>query len=114
MNSLRSNSISYFVAWLKPRLNDDSENPTVSKDLFVRNVFLDLSKKHEARCAVTSLLAWLVQECFLRLIEEAGSAGRVHGGVYCWMRCGSPVSPSLIPQDTRCILSTTLGAGRRY
>ena len=55
MNSLCSNSISYFVAWLKPRLNDDSENPTDSKDLFVRNVFLDLSKKHGARSAVTSL-----------------------------------------------------------
>ena len=41
MNSLCSNSISYFVAWLKPRLNGDSENPTVSKDLFVRNVFLE-------------------------------------------------------------------------
>ena len=39
MNSLRSNSISYFVAWLKPRLNIDSENPTSSKDLLVRNVF---------------------------------------------------------------------------
>ena len=39
MNSLRSNRISYFGAWLKPRLNDDSENPTASKDLFVRNVF---------------------------------------------------------------------------
>ena len=45
MNSLRSNSISYFVAWLKPRLNDDSENPTASKDLFVRNVFESLSQE---------------------------------------------------------------------
>ena len=42
MNSLRSNSISYFVALIvlaNQRLNIDSENPTYSKDLFVRNVF---------------------------------------------------------------------------
>ena len=42
MNSLRSNSISYFVAQIdfaNPRLNIDSENPTYSKDLLVRNVF---------------------------------------------------------------------------
>ena len=42
MNSLRSNSISYFVAqivFVNPRLNIDSENPTYFKDLFVRNVF---------------------------------------------------------------------------
>ena len=42
MNSLRSDSISYFVAqivFVNPRLNIASENPTYSKDLFVRNVF---------------------------------------------------------------------------
>ena len=42
MNSLRSDSISYFVAQIvfaNPRLNIDSENPTYSKDLLVRNVF---------------------------------------------------------------------------
>ena len=42
MNSLRSNSISYFVAQIayrNPRLNIDSKNLHSSKDLFVRNVF---------------------------------------------------------------------------
>ena len=41
MNSLRSNSISYFVpqiAFRNPRLNIDSKNLHSSKDLFVRNV----------------------------------------------------------------------------
>ena len=45
MNSLRSDSISYFVAQIvfaNPRLNIDSENPTYSKDLLVRNVFENL------------------------------------------------------------------------
>ena len=45
MNSLRSNSISYFVpliVYTNQRLNIDSENPTYSKDLFVRNVFENL------------------------------------------------------------------------
>ena len=42
MNSLRSNSISYFVAQIayrNPRLNVDSKNLHSSKDLLVRNVF---------------------------------------------------------------------------
>ena len=42
MNSLRSNSISYFVAQIafrNQRLNIDSKNLHYSKDLFVRNVF---------------------------------------------------------------------------
>ena len=42
MNSLRSNSISYFVpqiAFRNPRLNIDSKNLHSSKDLLVRNVF---------------------------------------------------------------------------
>ena len=41
-NSLRSNSISYFVpqiAFRNQRLNGDSKNLHSSKDLFVRNVF---------------------------------------------------------------------------
>ena len=45
MNSLRSNSISYFVpqiAFRNPRLNIDSKNLHSSKDLFVRNVFEEL------------------------------------------------------------------------
>ena len=51
MNSLRSNSISFFVAWLKiePRLNIDSKNLHASKDLFVRNVF-ERSEKTFAPC----------------------------------------------------------------
>ena len=57
MNSHSSNSISYFVAWLKPRLNGDSENPTVSKDLFVRNVFEIYRKnmEHEVRLRIRLL-----------------------------------------------------------
>ena len=42
MNSLRSNSISHFVAQIayrNPRLNVDSKNLHSSKDLLVRNVF---------------------------------------------------------------------------
>ena len=42
MNSLRSNSISYFVAQIayrNPKLNIDSKNLHPSKDLLVRNVF---------------------------------------------------------------------------
>ena len=45
MNSLRSNSISYFVpqiAFRNQRLNIDSKNLHSSKDLFVRNVFEEL------------------------------------------------------------------------
>jgi hypothetical protein len=45
MNSLRSNSISYFVAQIasrNQRLNIDSKNLHSSKDLFVRNVFEEL------------------------------------------------------------------------
>ena len=45
MNSLRSNSISYFVpqiAFRNRRLNIDSKNLHSSKDLFVRNVFEEL------------------------------------------------------------------------
>jgi hypothetical protein len=46
MNSLRSNSISYFVAQIafcNPRLNIASKNHTSSKDLFVRNVFEEVT-----------------------------------------------------------------------
>ena len=55
MNSLRSNSISYFVAQIayrNPRLNVDSKNLHSSKDLLVRNVFeWFITRKHEARSA---------------------------------------------------------------
>ena len=53
MNSLRSNSISYFVAqivFVNPRLNIDSENPTYSKDLLVRNVFENLFEETWSTC----------------------------------------------------------------
>ena len=79
MNSLRSNSISYFVpqiAFRNPRLNIVSENPTHSKDLLVRNVFEELrdEKTWSMKCgnrlcrfacrSAPAMLAWLVQECF--------------------------------------------------
>ena len=57
MNSLRSNSISYFVAQIvfaNPRLNIDSENPTYSKDLFVRNVFENFI---EETCSTSAVIA---------------------------------------------------------
>ena len=52
MNSLRSNSISYFVpqiAFRNPRLNIDSKNLHSSKDLFVRNVFEELRNEKAFR-----------------------------------------------------------------
>ena len=55
MNSLCSNSISYFVAQIayrNQRLNNDSKDLHSSNDLLVRNVFEDLSEKnmkHEVR-----------------------------------------------------------------
>ena len=59
MNSLRSNSISYFVpqiAFRNPRLNIDSKNLHSSKDLFVRNVFEELrDEKAFHTSAVTAL-----------------------------------------------------------
>ena len=68
MNSLRSNSISYFVpqiAFRNPRLNIDSKNLHSSKDLLVRNVFEESSdEENMEHRAVTSLLASLVEECF--------------------------------------------------
>ena len=48
MNSLRSDSISYFVAQIayrNQRLNTDSKDLHSSNDLLVRNVFEDLSEK---------------------------------------------------------------------
>ena len=48
MNSLCSNSISYFVALIayrNQRLNNDSKDLHSSNDLLVRNVFEDLSEK---------------------------------------------------------------------
>ena len=48
MNSLRSDSISYFVAQIayrNQRLNNDSKDLHSSNDLLVRNVFEDLSEK---------------------------------------------------------------------
>ncbi|SEE38878.1 hypothetical protein SAMN04487828_1395 [Prevotella sp. lc2012] len=46
MNSLRSNSISYFVPWLAPRAKTQygSENRTPSKDLLVRSVFEEAAR----------------------------------------------------------------------
>ena len=58
MNSLRSNSISYFVtqiAFRNPRLNIDSKNMHSSKDLLVRNVFEESSdEENMEHRAVTS------------------------------------------------------------
>ena len=54
MNSLRSNSISYFVpqiAFRNQRLNGDSKNLHYSKDLFVRNVFF-INMEHRAVTAM--------------------------------------------------------------
>ena len=48
MNSLRSDSISYFVAQIayrNQRLNTDSKDLHSSKDLLVRNVFENLSEE---------------------------------------------------------------------
>ena len=68
MNSLRSNSISYFVpqiAFRNPRLNIDSKNLHSSKDLFVRNVFEELrNEKAFHTSGGYGFAAWLVQECF--------------------------------------------------
>ena len=67
MNSLRSNSISYFVAQIafrNPRLNIDSKNLHYSKDLLVRNVFERLAKRHGARSAVTALPLGLSKNVF--------------------------------------------------
>ena len=65
MNSLRSDSISYFVAQIvfaNPRLNIDSENPTYSKDLLVRNVFENLFEETWSTVRLRALLASLVEE----------------------------------------------------
>ena len=53
MNSLRSNSISHFVAQIahrNQRLNIDSKDLHSSKDLLVRNNFENTFEKHEAPC----------------------------------------------------------------
>ena len=55
MNSLRSDSISYFVAQIafrNQRLNNDSKDLHSSKDLLVRNVFensFEENMEHEVR-----------------------------------------------------------------
>ena len=64
MNSLRSDSISY-----NPRLNIDSENPTYSKDLLVRNVFENLFEETWSTVRLRALLASLVEECFREFIR---------------------------------------------
>ena len=67
MNSLRSNSISYFVpqiAFRNPRLNIDSKNLHSSKDLFVRNVFEKL------RDADNLLLIWRIYPIKARILEK--------------------------------------------
>ena len=70
MNSLRSNSISYFVpqiAFRNQRLNIDSKNLHSSKDLFVRNVFEELrdDKTWSTKCGNREALATnRTQECF--------------------------------------------------
>ena len=72
MNSLRSDSISYFVAQIvfaNPRLNIDSENPTYSKDLLVRNVFENLFEETWSTVRLRALLASLVEECFREFIR---------------------------------------------
>ena len=73
MNSLRSNSISYFVAQIasrNQRLNIDSKNLHSSKDLFVRNVFERLAKRHGARSAVTALPLGLSKNVFEELRDD--------------------------------------------
>ena len=67
MNSLRSNSISYFVpqiVFANPRLNIDSENPTYSKDLFVRNVFENSIRGNMEHRAVTSSARFACRRMF--------------------------------------------------
>ena len=61
MNSLRSNSISYFVpqiAFRNPRLNIDSKNLHSSKDLLVRNVFEESSDvdAHSKKCGYNKVI----------------------------------------------------------
>ena len=73
MNSLRSDSISYFVAQIafrNQRLNNDSKDLHSSKDLLVRNVFEDLSEKHEARSAVIDLSLGSSKNVFEDLSEK--------------------------------------------
>ena len=61
MNSLRSDSISYFVAQIayrNQRLNTDSKDLHSSKDLLVRNVFensFEENMEHEVRLRACSL-----------------------------------------------------------
>ena len=86
MNSLRSNSISYFVAQIafrNQRLNNDSENPTSSKDLFVRNVFEDLSEETCSTKCGARLCRFACEECFrvgLRYDERRRLTTSVVGG----------------------------------
>ena len=74
MNSLRSNSISYFVpqiAFRNPRLNIDSKNLHSSKDLFVRNVFEELRDEKAFRTsAVTALPLGSSKNVFEELRDE--------------------------------------------
>ena len=70
MNSLRSNSISYFVpqiAFRNPRLNADSKNMHSSKDLLVRNVFEESSdEENMEHRAVTAMPLRLSKNVFER------------------------------------------------
>ena len=70
MNSLRSNSISYFVpqiAFRNPRLNIDSKNLHSSKDLLVRNVFEESSdEENMEHRAVTSSARFACRRMFSR------------------------------------------------
>ena len=53
------------------RIEEDSENPTPSKDLLMRNVFENLfeeNMEHEVR--LRALLASLVEECFRVIYHE--------------------------------------------
>ena len=65
--------VDLLVSLRDPRIEEDSENSTPSKDLLVRNVF---EREYGALSAVTSLLAWLVQECFRKKIWSLASLNR--------------------------------------
>ena len=77
MNSLCSDSISYFVAQIvfaNQRLNVDSENPTYSKDLLVRNVFENSIRGNMEHRAVTSSARFACRRMFSRIYSRKHEA----------------------------------------
>ena len=56
--------VDLLVSLRDTRIEEDSDNSTYSKDLFVRNVFEIYSQRHEARSAVTALPLGLSKNVF--------------------------------------------------